>query len=570
MIYKYLRPAFVYFFLAPQLCAQIPNGYYANADGKSGATLKTALYNIIKNPSVTSYAGLYTSFLTTDRKPNGKVWDMYSDIPGGTPPYEYSYGTGTCGNYAQEGDCYNREHSFPQSWFSSASPMQSDLFHLYPTDGTVNGIRSNFPFGEVGTASKTTQNGSKLGASKSPGYASTVFEPIDEYKGDLARGVLYMVTCYENQVVAWQGNGNANNILSGNTFPALDQWHIDLLAKWHQQDPVSSKEINRNNAAYAVQNNRNPFIDHPQYAGLIWGFGSVTGVNTTPGVVTTPGVNTSVGTNIAPKAFDFTYFSNKNVAFIGSINTLYSDLNNDVLTLQSFTGTLTGGSNFLLNANGTFTFIPQPGFTGLESFTYTVCDPATCTSAVINFDVKPINKAPLATSQTFLVAKNLAFSASINDLYSDSDVLTLQPFIGTLTGGSNLLLNANGSFTFIPKPGFTGSESFIYTVCDLSTCTSALLNFSVSGTAMANTADKISDNFLIYPQPAIDLLHIYSNAVAIRSLVLYNTVGIKLWEQQTENAEIFAIPTSGLVPGSYVLIINTEQLVVAKKIFISK
>ncbi|MDX2188658.1 MAG: endonuclease [Bacteroidota bacterium] len=255
--------------------AQIPSGYYDNANGKSGASLKTALFNIIKNPSVTSYGGLYTAYQTTDKKANGKVWDMYSDVPSGTPAYEYSFGSGTCGNYSKEGDCYNREHSFPQSWFNSASPMVSDLFHVYPTDGKVNGVRGNYPYGRVGTATWTSTNGSKLGVSNYPGFTGTVFEPIDAYKGDFARTYFYMVTCYENLLSGW-----SSPIITNNTYPAIVTWELNLFWEWHNADPVSQKEIDRNNAAYAIQHNRNPFIDHPEYVALVWGFST-----TTPGLI---------------------------------------------------------------------------------------------------------------------------------------------------------------------------------------------------------------------------------------------------------------------------------------------
>lgn len=254
----------------------IPSGYYNAAAGLSCASLKTALYNIISSGTkVVSYDGLYTVFQTTDKKRNDAntadvVWDIYSDNPTGPDPYTFNYSTDKCGNYSKEGDCFNREHSFPQSWFNSSSPMVSDAYHIYPTDGKVNGMRSNYPYGEVGSVSFTSLNGSKLGTSKSPGYSSTVFEPIDEYKGDVARSTLYMVTRYENLVAGWQNNGNANNILNGTKYPALDQWELNVLIKWHNQDPVSPKEIDRNNGIYAYQNNRNPFIDHPEYVAAIW------------------------------------------------------------------------------------------------------------------------------------------------------------------------------------------------------------------------------------------------------------------------------------------------------------
>ncbi len=246
--------------------AQIPAGYYNNASGKTGNELKAALYEIINDHSTVSYSGLWTAFQQTDKKSNGKVWDMYSDISGGTPAYEFTFSSDQCGSYGGEGDCYNREHSFPKSWFNDATPMYSDMFHLYPTDGYVNGKRSNYPFGRVGSASWTSTNGSKLGTSNYPGYSGTVFEPIDDYKGDFARSYFYMATRYHNVIQNWN-----SPMLAGNQYPAFTTWAVSLLLEWNTSDPVSQKEIDRNNKIYSnYQNNRNPFIDHPEYAQLVW------------------------------------------------------------------------------------------------------------------------------------------------------------------------------------------------------------------------------------------------------------------------------------------------------------
>ncbi len=254
------------------LFAQIPAGYYNAAEGKSGSELKTALFNIIKTHTERSYANLWTDFQTTDKKANGKVWDMYSDIPGGTPAYEYTFVTNQCGNYSGEAACYNREHSFPKSWFGDATPMYSDLFHLYPTDGYVNGKRSNYIFGEVSAASWTSSNGSLLGtADAATGLSGTVFEPIDAFKGDFARTYFYMATCYEDKIAGWASiQTEAQAILAGNSYPAYKTAYINLLLKWAKNDPVSQKEIDRNNAVYGIQNNRNPYIDHPEYAEAVW------------------------------------------------------------------------------------------------------------------------------------------------------------------------------------------------------------------------------------------------------------------------------------------------------------
>ncbi len=259
-------PISIWILLGLSVSAQIPTGYYDDADGLTGPELKTALKNIIDNHNSLDYGTLWIAFEDTDKKANGKVWDMYSDIPGGTPPYEFTFGSDQCGNYSGEGDCYNREHSFPRSWFNDAYPMESDLFHIVATDGYVNGQRGSFPFGEVGSATWTSLNGSKKGNSSYPGYSGTVFEPIDEYKGDFARGYFYMVTRYEDEVSTWN-----SPMLNGSDFPAFSEWALSMLLEWHEQDPVSIKEVNRNNAIYLWQNNRNPFIDNPLYVEMIWG-----------------------------------------------------------------------------------------------------------------------------------------------------------------------------------------------------------------------------------------------------------------------------------------------------------
>lgn len=245
--------------------AQGPNNsgtYYKSANGKKGKALKTALAKIIGNPDVTSYDGLLTAYRQTDCREDGKVWDMYSC----TTNYNFSDCTG---NYKREGDMYNREHSFPKSWFGGKkSPMYSDIVHVVPCDGYVNNRRGNDPFGETdGDVYTSNKDFSKYGTSKTPGYTSgNVFEPNDIYKGDFARIYMYMATCYEDKVASW-----SSPMLAGNSYPAYKDWAVTLLLKWAEQDPVSEKEVNRNNAAYKVQSNRNPFVDYPGLERYIWG-----------------------------------------------------------------------------------------------------------------------------------------------------------------------------------------------------------------------------------------------------------------------------------------------------------
>lgn len=245
--------------------AQVPAGYYNAAVGKSGAELRTALYNIIKSHTALDYSALWSAYVQTDKMPSGKVWDIYSDQPGGTAAYYYNFGTNQCGNYTQEGDCYNREHTVPQSWFGDSLPMKTDLFHLYPTDGWVNNKRANFPYGEVNSPTWTSTNGSKLGPCAYPGCSGTVFEPIDAYKGDLARSYFYMTVCYMNRNL-----GQASeSMFSGSQ---LVGWAKNMLVEWHNSDPVSEKEIARNNVIYNnIQHNRNPFIDCPELVEYLFG-----------------------------------------------------------------------------------------------------------------------------------------------------------------------------------------------------------------------------------------------------------------------------------------------------------
>lgn len=237
-----------------------PIDYYDNAWGVQGDDLRLALHDIIDDHTALSYAEVWIAFKRTDAKPNGKVWDIYSDTPGETPPNEFTFvvdqDDGTGG--ASEGEKYNREHSWPNSWFDAEMPMYTDLFALYPVDKYINGKRSDNPYGEVGSPTWTSVNGSMLGASNTPGYTGTVFEPIDEYKGDLARTYFYMTTRYYGEDTGWSGSEMVDRA-------NLRPWAMDMLLAWSDADPVSQKEIMRNNAIYAIQHNRNPFIDHPEF-----------------------------------------------------------------------------------------------------------------------------------------------------------------------------------------------------------------------------------------------------------------------------------------------------------------
>ena len=313
--------------------AQIPSGYYNTATG-TGYTLKTQLYNIIKGHTNNGYAGLYTTYQTSDvdnfYENDGTILDMYSENPSGTDPYNYTTGTTQrCGSYSVEGDCYNREHIIPQSVFSEQSPMVADAHFITPTDGKVNGIRSNYPHGTVSSATYTSQNGGKLGSSSVSGYSGTVFEPINAFKGDIARMYFYFATRYENTVA-----GYSYAMFDGSSNKVFTTAFLNLLLAWNAQDPVSAREIARNNAIYARQNNRNPFIDHPEYVNQIWGGTSSTDT-TAPTAPTSLASTSKTATSIS---LSWTA-STDNVGVTG-----YDVYANSVLktTVTGLTATITG------------------------------------------------------------------------------------------------------------------------------------------------------------------------------------------------------------------------------------
>lgn len=259
--------------------SQIPNGYYDNATG-TGYALKTQLKTIISTGhSAQGYGNLwnlyknYTGFKDIWYENDGTILDVYSENPTGQDSYEFTPGTNQCGSYTGEGVCYNKEHIVPQNaGFNTGDIMGNDAFHIWPTDGYVNGKRSNYPHGKVGSATWTSQNGSKLGPASNIGYAAgysgIVFEPIDEFKGDIARAYFYFATRYEDSASSLN-----YDMFDHSTGRYFTEAFKNILIEWNAMDPVSPKEIAMNNSIYSYQGNRNPYIDHPEWVTTIWGTG---------------------------------------------------------------------------------------------------------------------------------------------------------------------------------------------------------------------------------------------------------------------------------------------------------
>ena len=273
--------------------AAVPSGYYDNAKNKSDQALMTALHTIIKGHTKRSYSQLWTDFRTTDCNGN-IIIDRYSDT-------QFTYNTDKCGSngYSQVGDCYNREHSIPNSWWggSDSDTAYTDLHHMFPVDGWVNNERGNHPFGNC--ANGTPKGTGKLGTCTFSGYSGTVFEVADEYKGDFARVYFYFATRYMMRMSSYT---SGTSVFNSSTYLGMDTWAINQLLEWHRNDPVSTLETTRNDNVYSIQHNRNPYVDNPELVEYIWG--NMKGQVWNPSGTTTPtltspvsGSTINVGTN---------------------------------------------------------------------------------------------------------------------------------------------------------------------------------------------------------------------------------------------------------------------------------
>ncbi|WP_143885500.1 endonuclease [Chryseobacterium binzhouense] len=281
------KTLFSVLFLSAVVSAQIPSGYYDGTTGLSGYALKSKLHDIISSKNINWHYGDLTNYYNQtdldvyyDHTASNTtiLLDIYSEIPTGPDAYEYTTANIT-GSSGAEGLGWNREHMMPQSTFYSNYPMYSDLFYVIPADARINQLRSNYPYGMVGsTIFYTFTNSSRIGncAISGVAYTGRVYEPINEFKGDVARSLLYFAVRYEGKLGTFNFNNSTNpasdtNPLDGTEERSFDPAYVAMLLQWHQQDPVSQREIDRNNKVYNIQKNRNPFIDNPSWVNLIWG-----------------------------------------------------------------------------------------------------------------------------------------------------------------------------------------------------------------------------------------------------------------------------------------------------------
>ncbi len=308
------------------------DGYYNSIHGLSGDDLLWAIYKIISVHDSLSYDNVRGDRTKADLHSNGTIWDIYSNCSFSTSDYcnNTNYNTQT------ECECHNREHILPKSWWGGTQDCRySDLVNVYPTDNATNQKRSAWCYGNVTSKTWSNSLGTKLGTGKVGGWSGTVFEPINEYKGDVARIYCYMVACYLERKYDLGGKGsvvfNYKNSRCGFTDNGL-KWMLE----WHRLDPVSSKEKERNTVVLNKQKNRNPFVDFPNLVEYIWGNKKgekfyVNSAATTPNnnadaltVTTISGLYTENGRIIYAGEFQIFDLLGRNVTRLnGSLNGVY-------------------------------------------------------------------------------------------------------------------------------------------------------------------------------------------------------------------------------------------------------
>ncbi len=247
--------------------AQVPDGYYESAQELSGEALKTALYEIIRGHTAFPYTAA-----TTD------VWDILKETDRDTANSEnvILFYSGWSVNAAQE---YNNANGWTreQVWaishgdFGTGKGVGTDVHHIRPVDLSVNSARSNKDFDWGGSLYVDGDGPTEC-------YSNAVsWEPRDAVKGDVARMLFYMAVRYEGE------NGELDlELMDDVNTSALTEpgkgYHgkLSALLEWHVSDPVDSFEIRRNEIIYSYQENRNPFIDHPEFVHKIW---TVTGID---------------------------------------------------------------------------------------------------------------------------------------------------------------------------------------------------------------------------------------------------------------------------------------------------
>ncbi len=589
--------------------SQIPSGYYDGTEGLTGNTLRLKLRDIITSGQQNnSYDALYDYYEQTDNYGNNKVWDMYSIHADGTANYWFYFNSGDeCGSYSGEGDCYNREHSVPESWMGTGGSIaDADLFVVIPTDGYVNNRRSSYPYGENNGEDFTSTNGCKLGNCTYPGYTGTVFEPIDEFKGDFARAYFYVVTRYN--VSDWGGAS-----FDGDGFST---WTLNMLLEWNDLDPVSQKEIDRNNAVYNIQHNRNPYIDHPEWVCEVFG-SNCSGLRFTSQPVTSATVNSNYTYNITFEGDDGATLT-ISAPTLPSWLTLTQNDNNSATLSGRPTTSDEGDNNVVLSLTDGNTSITQPftitvnpaGFTTLVDEDFASCPPAGwllySVTSDKNWECSDYGYMYIngysgdATADDWLISPELNFSTIYNaeltfdtwTKYADDGITNPEVrlkystnYPGTGNPEDYTWTEISYNYPDEDSQSWTSSGTidlsnitaesvyiaFQYTSSGTGANASAIWevdNVKLTASVPENVVTLDNNKFLIFPNPATDeYINIKSTDYNNFSITLFDIAGHKIIENNIDNYN-GEINITTLQSGIYILKITTDDNIFLQKIII--
>ncbi|WP_333851986.1 endonuclease [Epilithonimonas sp.] len=617
MLKKYL---FAIFAFPTILSAQAPEGYYSGTESLSGYALKSKLHDIISTKTYNyNYDDLKTLYGQTDidrfydydASNSTYLLDIYSNNPIGTTAYHYTL-SDIVGSANAEGLGWNREHMMPQSTFNSAYPMYSDLFFVVPTDARINQLRSNYPYGKVSTADYNFTNGSKRGNNGIVGsvYKDKAYEPIDEFKGDIARSLLYYAVRYEGKLSSFDHSTNADptkdrNPMDGTDERAYENWYITMLLSWHQQDPVSPREIDRNNSLFNLQKNRNPFIDHPEWVNLIWNQtpdnvapsapsqlslernsayfvnlnwqespeNDVLGYNVyQDGIVVAKSKTTTISIdhltpattyNFTVKAYDNSYLESPQSNTM-SVTTLASDIfakdlqiikylegtgNNKGLEIANKTGHKINlqGYKLSMQSKGTVYYFENPFELEGEienNQSFVVVNPSANFSCFNNSNAKFVTAAPSLT-------------------FSGSNYVDLSYKSGTIDAiGVKGQDNSNANKSLYRKSEITNPTATF----DINEWTSYASDYCQGlGVLGINDITNRNLDFNIYPNPVVSQLNVNGEISKAKSAKIYDLSGKLIKEINNPFVNQKSIDVQSLLPSTYILNIDGKSVKFIKK-----
>ncbi len=485
---------------------------YASAlNGKKKSELKTAVYNIIKDPSTLTYGGGYKNtwwgFYQTDRiASTNECINRYSSKKFYFETNQYTAISGM-----------NIEHSFPKSWWGGANnSAYKDLFNLYPSDSEANSYKSNYPM-DIVTDVDEEKSGEEgydiIGKSTINGEPNQwCWEPGDQYKGDFSRVYMYMATCYQN--LTWSGTQGLQQ-LENNTWPTLREWAYTLYLQWIKSDPVSELEVTRNDAVYNIQNNRNLFVDYPYLAEYIWGDSVDVAFNPYTSITTASDDNRYYGGSI-PATPSISLNQTSATLQVGSSLRLTAYPQNAGTAQVSWSSTDT---NIATVSNGVVTGVAVGTTTitasiEVSEITYSASCNVTVTSGgtTIEGDYVKVTSAPVDWSGTYLIVYESSTTAGQilkgSAIANSNNGVSVTISSGTIANNTDVAAN---EFTIVSKAGgysiqgkdgnyiggksgsnvlnFGSTDSYTNTIsydssngCVLITCNTSVLRYNVSST----------------------------------------------------------------------------------------